>query len=89
MTDKNPFSPGQINSRTLLGRPILFLAQEGSTSAFRFNTLLDKEPETIEWIDSFKPGETLWDIGANVGIYSIYAGLRGLNVLSFEPDTIH
>ena len=54
-------------------------------AGWRYATLLDKEPETIEWIDSFAPGETFWDIGANVGIYSAYAGVRGTRTLAFEP----
>jgi FkbM family methyltransferase len=53
---------------------------------WRAKTLLDKEPATIRWIDSFSSGEVLWDIGANIGIYSLYAGVvRGIEVLAFEP----
>jgi FkbM family methyltransferase len=54
-------------------------------AGWRYATLLEKEPETIEWIDTFEPGDTLWDIGANVGIYSIYAGIKGIRTLGFEP----
>lgn len=54
-------------------------------AGWRYDTLLDKEPETIEWIDSFEPGDVLWDIGANVGIYSIYAGVKGVRTFAFEP----
>ena len=32
-----------------------------------------REPETLVWIDSFAHGEVLWDIGANVGAYTLYA----------------
>ena len=58
-------------------------AEDGA--GWRYDTLLEKEPETIEWIDGFAPGDTLWDIGANVGIYSIYAGVRGVRTMAFEP----
>lgn len=64
------------------GHPIHF-AEHGA--GWRYETLLDKEPETIEWIDGFEPGETLWDIGANIGIYSIYAGVKGIRTWGFEP----
>jgi FkbM family methyltransferase len=48
--------------------------------------LLDREPETIEWIDSFEAPCRFWDIGANIGTYALYAGLRpGIDVLAFEP----
>jgi FkbM family methyltransferase len=43
------------------------------------------EPELLEWLDSLKPGEHLWDIGAAVGLYSLYAAKRGLQVTAFEP----
>lgn len=49
-----------------------------------------KEPETLDWIDAHvKAGDILVDIGANVGVYSIYAALktgRQCRVYAFEPD---
>jgi FkbM family methyltransferase len=53
---------------------------------WRARTLMSKEPETLEWIDGFAKTDVLWDVGANVGLYSLYAALRGLTVLSFEPS---
>lgn len=54
---------------------------------WRAHTLTTKEPETIAWIDGFSPGDVLWDVGANVGLYSLYAALRGAGaVLAFEPS---
>jgi FkbM family methyltransferase len=43
------------------------------------------EPETVAWIDSLPTDAVLWDIGANVGLYAIYAAKRGIRVLAFEP----
>lgn len=58
----------------------------GDIPLWRAETLLTKEPETIEWIDSFDEGCVFWDIGANVGVYSMYAALKiNANVLAFEP----
>ena len=52
----------------------------------RVGRLLSEEPETICWIDSFDDGKVFWDIGANIGLYSLYAGLHPkMKVLSFEP----
>ncbi len=49
-------------------------------------TFLTREVDTLEWIDSFEGGATFWDIGANVGSYALYAGLRrDLTVVAFEP----
>jgi FkbM family methyltransferase len=53
---------------------------------WRGETLLTKEPETIEWIDNFNKESVFWDIGANIGMYSLYAALRPqIQVLAFEP----
>lgn len=54
---------------------------------WRAKTLLTKEPDTIEWINSFGSGELLYDIGANVGMYSIYAASKGIKVIAFEPES--
>jgi FkbM family methyltransferase len=43
------------------------------------------EPETIRWIDRLPAGSVLWDIGANVGVFALYAARRGHRVLAFEP----
>lgn len=58
---------------------------------FRVNTILEKEPETIRWIDSFdrfKKEIVFWDIGANVGLYSIYAASKfsNIKIIAFEPS---
>ncbi|MBF0489177.1 MAG: FkbM family methyltransferase [Candidatus Omnitrophica bacterium] len=54
---------------------------------WRVETYFTKEPETIEWINSFKEGDVLFDIGANIGLYSIYAAKKGINVIAFEPES--
>lgn len=54
---------------------------------YRAKTLFSKEPETIAWINSFAPNCVFYDIGANVGIYSIYAASkRECTVVAFEPS---
>lgn len=54
---------------------------------WRARTLLTKEPETISWINSFHEDDILFDIGANVGMFSVYAGARGIKTYSFEPES--
>jgi FkbM family methyltransferase len=51
--------------------------------------LLVKEPGTCAWIDrEVRPGDVFCDIGANIGLYSIMAGVRvgrEGRVIAFEP----
>ncbi len=58
---------------------------------WRVDTFFTKEPETLEWIDSFeKKGDLIfWDIGANIGLYSIYCALKNEKsiTISFEPSS--
>lgn len=52
----------------------------------RYKHLYIKEPETIEWLRRLSPEDVLWDVGANVGIYTIYAGLvKRCRVIAIEP----
>lgn len=54
--------------------------------AWRIETLLTKEPDTIAWIRAMNPDEVLFDIGANIGQYSLLAAKKGVTVHSFEPE---
>ena len=53
---------------------------------WRCRTYETKEPETLDWIDGFSREDVMFDVGANVGLYSLYAGKRGVRVYSFEPE---
>ncbi|MDP6429132.1 MAG: FkbM family methyltransferase [Rhodospirillales bacterium] len=50
------------------------------------NSITHGEPETVRWIDQLPEGSVLWDIGANIGVYSLYAAyVRNIRVAAFEP----
>ena len=58
-------------------------ARLSPSSAIR---LLALEPDTVEWVEAFTDGAVYWDIGANIGVFALYAGLKpGVRVLAFEP----
>lgn len=69
------------------GKKLIYYTPSKMT-LFRCKTILTQEPETIDWINTFKAGETLVDIGANVGTYSIWAAIiADVRVYSFEPES--
>ena len=45
----------------------------------------EKEPWTVAFIEAIPAGSVFWDIGANVGPYSLVAASRGLQVFAVEP----
>lgn len=68
------------------GTRMVFDANE-ELHLLRANLLRSKEPETIRWIDSFADGAVFFDIGANIGVFSLYAALhRNSDVYAFEPE---
>jgi len=74
----------------VLNKEVKFFVPNQLTN-WRVNSFFTKEPETLEWIDSFnnEDGLIFWDIGANIGLYSIYNALKNTNskTYAFEPST--
>jgi FkbM family methyltransferase len=51
-------------------------------------TLFRKEPVTIDWIRTFKENEIFFDIGANIGQFTIFAGIVSkCKIFAFEPES--
>ena len=57
---------------------------------YRAETFSSKEPDTLEWVEGIPKGSVLWDVGANIGLYSIYAAKNsGCKVFAFEPSVFN
>lgn len=68
----------------------LRIVTPNSLCEWRAKTFSSKEPETLEWIDSFEEKSIVWDIGANIGLYSMYAAKkRNCSVWSYEPSVFN
>jgi FkbM family methyltransferase len=67
----------------------IFLAVDSKLSIRRAGAC-KKEPETVAWIEEFiKPGDVFYDIGANVGAYSLVASKflqDHVTVYALEPS---
>jgi len=73
-----------------IGDPAVTFYSPDSHTEWRAATLFSKEPETIEWISQFQADEILLDVGANIGLYSIWAAKsRGVSVYAFEPEALN
>jgi FkbM family methyltransferase len=70
------------------GHPILLHVSGSLEATVRINSCA-KEPGTVAWIEShLRPGDVLYDIGANVGAYSLIAAKHVANqatIVAFEP----
>ena len=59
-------------------------------TAYRIDSFFEKEPETINWLNAFTDNAVFWDIGANIGLYSIYAQkIHHAKVYAFEPSVFN
>ena len=72
---------------------VILLEVESEIEKFRATTYAAKEPETLEWIERyFQPGDVMYDIGANIGLYSLFAARRlheQCKIYSFEPEALN
>ncbi|NCV46922.1 MAG: FkbM family methyltransferase [Actinobacteria bacterium] len=55
----------------------------------RNRTIATKEPLTIKWLSEIPAGSVLWDVGANIGLYSVLAAKFGARVVAIEPSTFN
>lgn len=70
-------------------RAVIKMVLDTPTQVYRLGAC-QKEPETVAWLEStFRPGDTLYDVGANVGAYSFVADAvakQNCTVYAFEPS---
>ena len=64
----------------------LYFHSLNSLCHFRATTIFTKEPETISWIESMESNSIFFDVGANIGLYSVYAAHRNVQTFAFEPS---
>lgn len=87
---KNFLENDSYKKINILEKKITFFVPNQLTE-WRVDTFFSKEPETLDWINSFEKKKDLvfWDIGANIGLYSIYNAIKNKDskTFSFEPSS--
>ena len=78
-----------INIRDFDGNNLFRIYDFGPITRYRASSFFYKEPETLEWIRNFEIGDVFLDVGANIGIYSLYAGVKGIETIAIEPDALN
>lgn len=53
---------------------------------WRVKTIYTKEPDTVAWIKQMPKNSVLFDVGANIGLYTMLAWKQGCRVFAFEPE---
>lgn len=73
-----------------VGATRLCYAATNRISEKRVRSLCDKEPTTVAWLESFHRDDVFYDVGANVGTYTVWAAVRrGCRVYAFEPEALN
>lgn len=57
---------------------------------FLFRPMKDADPDLLRSAMIVKPGDVVWDVGANIGMFAVAASARAGSkgrVFAFEPDT--
>ena len=81
------FTINQSRSTKMHNEQIKFAFVSDTWLTKRFAEVESLEPDTLNWIDTFEDQCVLWDIGSNVGGYSIYAAKsKNAQVVAFEPS---
>jgi FkbM family methyltransferase len=88
---------GELRLQLALRRRIATLDHPGTDVRIRVPTRsiarlrvrpVEKEPWTVRWLEQeLRPGDVLWDVGANVGSYALIAARLepGARVVAVEP----
>jgi len=78
-----------MNIKNRDGKKIYTMRNLGGSTAARGLNMFMSDPEVAEWIDKFPKNSFFLDIGANVGVYSLYAAHLNHSVIALEPESLN
>ena len=68
-------------------RKIFLIEDKSWITRYRAISFEYKEPETLKWIESFDQNQCLLDVGANIGMYTLFALFKGKQSRYRDPIT--
>src|SRR3990167_1104364 len=70
------------------GRHQMRFAALNARCEWRVRTLATKEPSVYAWLQTLGPDDVLFDVGANIGVYTVFAAAcMDARVVAFEPES--
>ena len=71
------------------GKRIFSIRDIGDIPKVRARKFYLHEPDTVNWISKFPTNSKFLDIGANIGIYSLFAAHKNCKCISIEPQSLN
>mgnify|MGYP001426253990 CR=1 FL=1 len=71
------------------GKRIFSIRSIGDISKVRAKKFYSHEPDTVKWISKFPKNSKFLDIGANIGVYSLFAAHKNCKCVSIEPQSLN
>ncbi len=71
------------------GKNIFSVRDIGDIPKVRAKKFYSHEPDTVKWISKFSRNSKFLDIGANIGVYSLYAASKNCRCVSIEPHSLN
>lgn len=79
-----------VNVSVRHGDVHMVFASPNLLTQYRSTSFSTKEPYTLSWLEGIPENAVLWDVGANVGLYSVYVAKRNnVRVFAFEPSVFN
>lgn len=73
-------------SRVRVGDSSVIIGRAGEFNPLHAVVRNPPNPEMLVWRARLSPGDLFVDVGANIGLYTVYACERGAEVVAVEPD---
>lgn len=73
-------------SRVRVGEASVIIGRPGEFNPLHAVVRNPPNPEMLVWRERLSAGDLFVDVGANIGLYTVYACERGAEVVAVEPD---